>query len=478
MEQMRAGEGATRMTGPLLEVHALRKAYGAVHALIGVDLQVRAGEVHALLGENGAGKSTLLKCLAGAVQADSGALRLDGAPYTPSGPGAARTARVAMIHQELALAPDLTVAENVVLGAEPRARGALGRLGWISAGQRRTIARAALERLGRAELNVDARVSALGPGERQMVEIARALAGDAQVLILDEPTSSLSAADVERLFAVLRALSAEGVAVVYVSHFLEEVRRVADVFTVLRDGATVGSGRLDAVSDADLVMLMAGRSVADLYPVVARTAGDVALELTDLQGPGGFPVASLELRRGEVFGIAGLVGAGRTELLRALYGLAPIQSGAVRLAAPTAPRSTSADRRLGLGRTPRARIAQGFGLLSEDRKGEGLALGLSLAVNATLSRLDTVGRAGWISRRRQRAAAERWFERLRVKRASPWQPAGSLSGGNQQKVALARLLHQGADLVLLDEPTRGVDVGARGDLSFDRRGSRPRAARC
>ena len=448
------------MHAALLSVRGLAKRYGAVQALGGVDFDVFPGEVHALLGENGAGKSTLLKVLAGVVAPDEGRIALDGAPYAPHGPRGAGDAGVAMIHQELALAPDLTVAANVTLGREARRGGVLGALGVVDAQRRDDVARAALARLGRSDIDPRTRVAALGPGERQMVEIARALASDARVLVLDEPTSSLAADDVTHLFDVLRGLAQSGVAVVYVSHFLEEVRAVATRYTVLRDGRSVGTGRIADVRDDTLVTLMAGRAVSELFPGrgaqpdgTPRAATDALLVidgLTTARLPRG---VSLTLHEGEVLGLAGLVGAGRTELLRGIFGLDALTGGSVAVRG-----------QVDHGRTPRERIAQGFGLLSEDRKAEGLALTQSLVRNATLARLDTVARHGWIDTRRQCDAARRWFERLGVRYTRLAQPASSLSGGNQQKVAFARLLFQDATIALLDEPTRGVDVGARAEL--------------
>jgi ribose transport system ATP-binding protein len=452
------------MNAAVLSVRGLAKRYGAVQALGGVDLDVFAGEVHALLGENGAGKSTLLKVLAGVVAPDEGGIELDGAPYAPHGPRAAGDAGVAMIHQELALAPDLTVAANVMLGREVRRGGVLGAVGVVDAQRRDDVARSALARLGRSDIDPRARVAALGPGERQMVEIARALASNARVLILDEPTSSLAADDVVHLFDVLRGLARSGVAVVYVSHFLEEVRAVATRYTVLRDGHSVGTGQIAEIRDDALVTLMAGRAVTELFPgrdaraaqlVDGPRAGTeppllVVDGLTTARLPRG---VSLTLQRGEVLGLAGLVGAGRTELLRGIFGLDKLTGGSVAVRG-------AVDH----GKSPRERIAQGFGLLSEDRKAEGLALTQSLVRNATLARLDTVARHGWIDTRRQCDAARRWFERLGVRYTRLAQPASSLSGGNQQKVAFARLLFQDAMIALLDEPTRGVDVGARAEL--------------
>ena len=437
------------MSPARLEVRGAHKAFGPTRALEGVDLTVAPGEVHALLGENGAGKSTLLHVLAGAIPLDAGEVRLEGAPYRPAGPRDARRAGVAMVHQELSLCAHLTVAENVLLGAEPTRAGFVRRAD-LEARAARVLAQLAGD--GPA-IDPRAMVGRLPPASQQIVEIARALAQSAcRVLILDEPTSSLGAGDVARLFAVLRRLRDEGVSVLYVSHFLEEVREVADAYTVLRDGQRVDSGRMADTSNAKLVEHMAGRAVEALYPRSPRTPGDVALHIEDLAGAARPTRASLTLHRGEVLGIAGLVGAGRTELLRAVFGLDPVRRGEVRVGAFVGPAS------------PARRLAQGVGMLSEDRKGEGLALSLSIAENVTLSMLDRLGSLGFVSAEKQRAVARAEVERLGVRCRDVDQPVRDLSGGNQQKVALGRLLAHDVDVALLDEPTRGIDVGSKAQI--------------
>jgi ribose transport system ATP-binding protein len=428
----------------VLRMQGVRKRFGAVKALDGVDLEVRRGEVHALLGENGAGKSTLMKVLAGAVRPQAGELELEGRPYAPEGPLDARRRGVAMIYQELNLAPHLSVEDNVMLGRESRRLGLLDRRGV------RPRVAAALEALGVDGFGPQTRVAELGPGERQLVEVARALCGDARIVVLDEPTSSLSRRDTERLFEAVARLAAGGTAVVYISHFLEEVQRVAARYTVLRDGRTVGTGEVDGTPVERFVELMAGRRLEEFFPRVPHEPGEVVLELDGLAGERLPREASLRLRRGEILGVFGLVGAGRTEMLRVLFALDAVRRGEVRVAGLPAP-----------GRSPRERLRQGLGLVSEDRKDEGLALGLSLAENTTLSRLGPFVRGGWIRRGEQAAATLRWVERLGIRCRDPWQTVGELSGGNQQKVALARLLHHDVDVLLLDEPTRGIDVGAK-----------------
>ena len=435
------------MTAPLrFRAAAVHKRFGSTQALAGVDLQLGAGSIHALVGENGAGKSTLLKVLAGIHAPDQGSMQLDGAPFAPRDPAAARAAGIAVIHQELALAPHLSVAENLFLGREPR-RGP-----FVDRRAQAAAARAALAQVGRAELPPDRRLGSLGPADRQLVEIARALTTAAKVLVLDEPTSSLASADVPPLLQRLRDLAAAGTTIVYVSHVFEELFAIADTFTVLRDGASVATGAMADITTDGLLTTMVGRPIADLYPRRASRPGEVVLELAAVAGPRLPRNASLQLHRGEVLGLAGLVGAGRTELLRAVFGLDSVRSGRVRVLS------------LDGARPPRQRWAQGVGLLSEDRKGEGLLLARSLAINTMLPTLAQNARHGWISPHTIDAAAAPWLSRLGVRCTSPAQAAGALSGGNQQKVALARLFAAECDVLLLDEPTRGIDVGAKAEI--------------
>jgi ribose transport system ATP-binding protein len=420
-----------RMTG-------VKKRFGATVALAGVSLTARAGEVLALVGENGAGKSTLMKVLAGVHAPDEGELVLDGKPFKPSSPLDARRAGIAMIYQELALAPDLSVAENIVLGIEP-GRGPL--MDWRRTHQ---MARRALETVGLNDIDPETPVRALPAATRQLIEIGRAVVVGCRVLVLDEPTSSLAQREIERLFDLIRKLRDQGHAIIYISHFLEEARAVCDRVTVLRDGRSVGEGRVAELSDAQIVGLMVGRSVEDLYPRSARPKGECVLSLDNVAGQNKPARASLQLHRGEVVGIAGLVGAGRTELLRAVFGLDPVRRGEIRVGAYS-------------GRaTPTKRWQQHVGMVSEDRKLEGLALDLSIADNTTLTRLTPLVRPSQLA-----TASRRWIEKLQIKCAGPDQLVGALSGGNQQKVAIARLLEHDVDVLLLDEPTRGIDIGAK-----------------
>jgi ribose transport system ATP-binding protein len=424
------------------------KRFGATEALRGVDLELRAGEIHALVGENGAGKSTLMKVLSGAVTADAGSMTLDGLPYSPSGPQQARRLGVAMIYQELTLAPHLSVEANVMLGLEET------RLGFLRQARHRQRVREALALLHHEEIHPDAPVSRLSPAACQLVEIARALVIDVRVLVLDEPTSTLTQQDVARLFALVRRLRDRGVTIVYISHYLEEVQALADRFTVLTDGKSVGGGRAADYTPQQIIEMMVGRSLAEQFPRVPHTIGEPVLEVRNLTGDPLPRGVDLTLHRGEILGLAGIVGAGRTELLRAVFALDPVRSGTVLVHALAGPRRP----------TPRKRIEQGLGMLSEDRKNEGLALERSIADNLTYSRLRPYSWFGFLNLGKRRQAVADWLARLRVRFAGPDQPVGELSGGNQQKVALGRLLHQEADVLLLDEPTRGVDVGSKAEI--------------
>jgi ribose transport system ATP-binding protein len=429
-------------SSPRFEMIGVRKAFGATVALDGVDLAVGPGEVCALVGQNGAGKSTLMAILAGALQPDAGTMTLDGAPYAPANPLEARRAGVAMIYQDLSLAPDLSVMENIALGIEP------SRFGFVDRARVRRTAVEALGQLGHPEISPDARVGRLSPAAQQLVEIARALAMQCRVLVFDEPTSSLGYEDVRTLFELIARLKQQGLAIAYISHFLEEVKQVSDRFVVLRDGRNVGGGNSVDTGAEQIAQLMVGRTLDELYPRGPRTIAESILELSNLL-PGH---ATFTLHRGEVFGIAGLLGAGRTRLLRTLFGLEPVRNGTVRLGiyAGSFP--------------PHERWKQGMGMLSEDRTGEGLAMGLSIADNMTLTRLRDVGSGVFVVPAKQAATARRWIDSLGIRTSGPHQIVAQLSGGNQQKVALARLLHHNVDVLVMDEPTRGIDVGSKAQI--------------
>jgi ribose transport system ATP-binding protein len=431
---------------PFLEMRDIHKRFGATIALQNVNFAVHSGEVHALVGENGAGKSTLVKILSGVHSPDSGTIRLDNREFRPRDPLESRRKGIGMIYQELNLAPHLTVEENIMLGQEPQTMGLIHR------NRIREAALTALERLGHPEIRPDRRLAELSVSEQQLVEIARSLSAGCRALVLDEPTSSLNQTDTLRLFEIIRELRTQGLAIIYISHFLEEVKAVSDRVTVLRDGQTAGTFATASVSLEEIVRSMVGRGVEEMYPRSDRYHGEAVLKVEGLKGVVKPEFADLVLHEGEVLGIAGLVGAGRTELLRALFGLAPVRSGRIKLGVYAGPAS------------PLRRWRQGVGFLSENRKEEGMALNLNLADNLTLTHLSDYGKWGLLSPQKQRRAAQRWIESLDIRCIGPHQRVGDISGGNQQKIALARLLDHDVDVLILDEPTRGIDVAAKAKI--------------
>jgi ribose transport system ATP-binding protein len=429
---------------PRLRMAGVQKAFGATRALRGVSFEVGPGEVHALIGENGAGKSTLMKVLSGAYVPDEGQIELDGQPFHPKDPSHARRCGIAMIYQELNLAPHLSVEENILLGEEP------ARFGWLNRARRREMARSALAELRHENVPLDAPVKTRSIAEQQVVEIARALIGQPKVIIMDEPTSSLTQVDTENLFAVVDRLRERGVSVIYISHFLEECKRLCGRYTVLRDGESVGAGEMAGASLNEIIRMMVGREIKEIYPRVAHQLGKRVLELRQLAGETKPRSVSLSLREGEILGMAGLIGAGRTETLRACFGLDKVKGGVVVVGERESTRSC-----------PSWRLAQGMSLLSENRKEEGLLLNRSLADNLTITRFGPMARFGFINNRAQQRVAREWMKQLDVRAASPAQAISELSGGNQQKIAVGRLLHHDARILLMDEPTRGIDVGSK-----------------
>jgi len=432
---------------PALAMRGISKSFGATLALDNVDLELEAGRVHALLGENGAGKSTLMKILSGAIKPDSGRMFVDGRPYAPAGPLDGRRRGISMIYQELNLAPHLTVEENIVLGREPRS------FGFVDRKAMRSSVRSALELVHHPEISPEVRVKGLSVGARQLVEITRALLERTRILVMDEPTSSLSLEDTERLFEIIGRLKAEGVCIIYISHFLEEVQRVADTVTVLRDGRRVHNGEMSRISLDGLIKLMVGQEMKEMFPRLPHSRGGRVVSALKLKGRRMASALDLVLHRGEILGLAGLIGSGRTETLRTLFGLDGLESGEIEISGRSSGRPA-----------PERMIRLGLGLLSEDRQGEGLALPQSVADNLTLSHFGPYTRLGFLRVGSQLRAAEDWIKRMNIKARRASQPVSSLSGGNQQKVALARLLHQKADVLLLDEPTRGIDVVSKSQI--------------
>jgi ribose transport system ATP-binding protein len=436
----------------ILSISNLHKRFGPTIALDGVSLELHQGEVHALIGENGAGKSTLMNVIAGALRPDQGTMELKGKAYLPANDHEARLQGIALIHQELSLCPHLSVAENVMMGIES------SRLGWLDRKSLYARTLEVLQTFHHAGIRPEQRVADLSVAAQQIIEICRAVAARARIILMDEPTSSLQRDDVERLFLLIRKLRGEGLSVIYISHFLEEVREIADRFTVLRDGRSVASGEIASVRDDQLIAHMVGRPVENLFPQRPPKAKEIAetvMEIRDLAVPPLLKSASFKLRRGEILGIAGLMGSGRTPLVRGIFGLDQPQAGTILL---------NGKAQSACAGTPALRLFQRLGYLSEDRKGEGLALSLSVADNVTVTRFSACARRGWLDLSHQRAQTKSLIDALRIKARSAGQSVATLSGGNQQKVAVARLLHQDADVLLLDEPTRGIDIGSKAQV--------------
>jgi ribose transport system ATP-binding protein len=430
-----------------LRMTNIRKSFPGVVALDGVDLEVRRGEVHVLLGENGAGKSTLMKILSGAYTKDAGEIWIDGARVELHGPRHARQLGVGVIYQELTLVPTLSAAENIFLGREPRR--------WLGLVDRRLQRVRAQEVLDQVGATFDARtaVVSLSLAERQMVEIARALSLDARILIMDEPTSALSERETQALFAAIRRLTARGVSIVYISHRLAEIFEIGDRVTVLRDGRRIATRDVAVADRRELVRLMADRDVDDQVPKRSIAVGQEVLRVEGLQRRGVLQDVSFSVRAGEIVCLAGLMGSGRTEVARALFGADPIDGGEIHV-----------HGRRSHVRSPRDAIRARIGLVPEDRKGQGLVLGLSVRKNITLPVLRVLSRLGIVRRAAERELSARFVRELRVKTPSPEYRVVDLSGGNQQKVVLAKWLASNVDVLILDEPTRGIDVAAKQEV--------------
>ena len=432
----------------LLSATAITKSYAGVQALKGVSLELRAGEVHALVGENGAGKSTLIKVITGAVIPDSGTLTVEDHTVTHHSPVVAKSLGIAAVYQQPALFPDLTVKENIALALE--SAGVWRRVDWDA---RDRLARELLERTG-AEIDPARTVSTLSMPEQQIVEIAKAIGAKARILILDEPTASLTEREVERLFRIIRALRDAGTGIIYISHRLEEIAAIGDRVTVLRDGQSIATRDLRDVAPVELIRLMVGRDIDAIFPKRDVPIGDVVLETRGLSSnAAGIHDVSFTVRRGEILGLAGLVGAGRTELAETLFGLTPADGGEILLHG----RAVRID-------SPPDAIELRIGYLPEDRRQHGVVLEMAVAANTSLASLGAVSHHGLIDAGEERRLARRFVEQLRVKTPSLYAETGSLSGGNQQKVALARWLAIEPEMLILDEPTQGVDIGSKSEI--------------
>jgi ABC-type sugar transport system ATPase subunit len=434
------------MTAPLLEMLGVEKSYPGVRALRGVSFELAAGEVVAVVGENGAGKSTLIKILAGAVSPDAGRVRIAGRDVPPSSPAEARRAGVAVIYQEFSLVPSLSAAENLFLGRES------GRWGWLNKRDERRRAAELFRRLG-VEIDPDAPVRQLSVAQQQTVEIAKALAAEARILVLDEPTATLTPPEAERLFAILHELRRQGAGVIYISHRLDEVFALADRVLVLRDGSQIATRPIQDVTRDELIEQMVGRRLEQEFPKRGAELGPPRLVVTNLRRGDAVRGVSFAVRRGEVLALTGLVGSGRTETARLIFGADRRDEGTIALD----------GRELTITR-PRDAIRAGIALLTEDRKGQGLILAHAVRDNFALPNLGRWSRLGVLDRGRERSAFRAAAERFRIKTADPRLPVGTLSGGNQQKVVLAKWLERDCEVVIFDEPTRGIDVGAKYEI--------------
>ncbi len=432
----------------LLELRDIQKRYGGVTALRSGNLSVAAGEVHLLLGENGAGKSTLMKIVAGIVERDAGHMLWNGSEVFLRTPAEAAAIGIAMVNQESLLAQHMTVAENIFLGREDREP-----FGWVSRGKITERARRLIEQYN-FPLDAGWRVGRLSPAGRQMVEICRAIHHGSSLLIFDEPTSSLSDTETQQVFRIVRDLKARNMGIIYITHRMDELRAIGDHVTVLRDGSTVHDGNLCDIPTDQLIRQMVGREVAAIYEREHLPAGEPLLELRNVcVRQSKLKDISLTLHRGEITGMAGLIGAGRTELCRAIFGIDRIDSGEILIKGKPAQVSS-----------PRDAVKSGIALVTEDRQISGLALRLPIAANVTMANVERISRFGMLDLKSQNRLSAELGQKLRLKAASPAQLAGTLSGGNQQKVVIAKWLFRGASIFLFDEPTRGIDIGAKAEV--------------
>jgi ABC-type sugar transport system ATPase subunit len=431
---------------PLLAMRGIVKSFPGVKALVRVDLTLQPGEVLALLGENGAGKSTLMKVLGGAHSADAGKIEILGREVHLHSPLDARRAGVAVIYQEFNLVPGLTACENIFLGQE------ITRAGFVAGKRERQRAAELFRRLG-VEIDLDAPCRQLSTAKQQLVEIAKALAFEARIIVMDEPTAALTSHEVELLFNVIRDLKKHGIGIIYISHRLDEVFAIADRVTVLRDGANAGERPINGLTRGEMIQLMVGRELKDEFPARSPRIGPPRLEVSGLRRGNAVRDVSLVVRRGEIVALTGLVGAGRTEVVRLIFGADAREAGEVRI-----------DGKLCAIRAPRDAIAAGIGLLTEDRKLQGLVLGHSVRENFGLPNLPRFSRFGFVQRARERAEFAGYVDTLKIKVPDQEQRARNLSGGNQQKVVLAKWLARNCDVLIFDEPTRGIDVGAKYEI--------------
>jgi rhamnose transport system ATP-binding protein len=429
---------------PLIDLRGLSKSYGGVHALRDVSFTIEASSVHALVGENGAGKSTLVKILTGIVHADSGEILVDGQLETITDPPSAYRLGMLAMYQEPTVFPDLSVAENVFAGRHPRTGAHT--VDWREMQSR---ARAVLDELG-ADFGPDRPVRGLGVADRQLLEIAKALSSDARLLIMDEPTAALSPPEVERLFEIVRRLRDRGVAIVFISHRLEEVSAISDTVTILRDGQHVATRPTAGLPQGEMIQLMVGRSLEQLFPKKHAEIGDVVVKVEGLGRRGVFGGVSFELRRGEIVGLAGFVGAGRTEVARAIFGIDKLDAGHLWI-----------DGEVFRPRSPRAALKRGLAYLPEDRLSQGLIQPMSISANTSLAVLPRLSPLGFLRPGAERSLTRSFMEQLSIKAYGPSQVVRSLSGGNQQKVALSKWLAAEPKILILDEPTHGVDVGTK-----------------
>ncbi len=435
----------------LLELVHIQKRFGGVTALRDANLCVSAGEVHLLLGENGAGKSTLMKIVAGIVARDSGSMIWKGREVSLSNPGEAAALGIAMVNQESLLAPHLSVAENIFLGREDRS-GA-GRFGWVDRKGMNEKARALIDQYG-FPLQPEWPVSRLSPAGRQMVEICRAIQHGSSLLIFDEPTSSLSDTETEQVFRIVRDLKARGMGIIYITHRMNELRAIGDAVTVLRDGDTAHSGRLAEIGTDQLIRHMVGREVAQIYQREHLEPGEPMLEVRNVTvNRSKLAGVSITLRRGEITGMAGLIGAGRTELCRAIFGVDKPDAGEIWInGSPTRINS------------PRDAVQAGIALVTEDRQISGLALRLPIGYNVTMANMERISQLGFLDLKEETRASAELGKKMSLKASSPAQLAGTLSGGNQQKVVIAKWLFRQSSIFLFDEPTRGIDIGAKAEV--------------